>query len=219
MIPIQLDPSFAARGIPFGLAEVTFPARETWNEPAFRALAERELAACRERFADYDRKAVFGQNPYFRFFRKFKKTYPVMQQFESVLFKGRPFPDVNPVTEVPFLLELCTFVLSGTHDIDRMDGGLTVFSPDAKLPFAGMRADSTHTYPGDVCGRDDSGIIFSMIAGADNRTCVHPDSRHVFYPVFGTPDTPSALLSSALEQLCGYVRTLTPDAEIQTLLL
>ena len=73
MLVIIKDPSFAARNIPFGLAEVRYPARETWDETAFRALAERELADCRARFPDYDRKAVFGQNPYFRFFKKFKK--------------------------------------------------------------------------------------------------------------------------------------------------
>ena len=100
-----------------------------------------------EKYTDYDRKAVFGENPYFRFFKKFKKTYPVMQQFESVLFKGRPFPEDDPVMGVPFLLELTTFVLSGTHDIDRMDGPLTIFTPSEKLPFPGMRAASTHTYP------------------------------------------------------------------------
>ena len=84
----------------------------------------------------------------FRFFKKFKKTYPVMQQFESVLFKGRPFPEEDPVMGVPFLLELTTFVLSGTHDIDRMDGPLTIFTPSEKLPFLGMRAASTHTTRG-----------------------------------------------------------------------
>ncbi len=56
-----------------------------------------------------------------------------MQQFESVMFKGRPFPEDDPVMGVPFLLELTTFVLSGTHDIDRIDGPLTIFTPDAKL--------------------------------------------------------------------------------------
>lgn len=219
MIDMIQDASFSARGIPFGIAEVVYPARREWEEAAFRALAEKELSACKARYADYDRKAVFGENPYFRFFRKFRKTYPVMQQFESVLFKGRPFPEVNPITEVPFLLELCTFVLSGTHDIDRMDGPLTLFSPDAKLPFAGMRSDSTHTYPGDLCGRDRSGIIFSMIAGADTRTCACPESLHVFYPVFGTPDTPPELLRDALDRLSGYVRTLAPDAAVKTCLL
>ena len=48
-----------------------------------------------------------------------------MQQFESVMFKGRPFPEEDPVMGVPFLLELTTFVLSGRHDIDRMDGPIT----------------------------------------------------------------------------------------------
>ena len=164
MFDIGKDPSCASRGIPLGILEVKYPA-EGCGRAALHALVERELAALRERYADYDRKAVFGENPYFRFFRKFKKTYPVMQQFETVMFKGRPFPEEDPVTAVPFLLELTTFVLSGTHDIDRIDGPLTIFTPDAKLPFDGMRGDSTHTYPNDICGRDETGIIFSMILG------------------------------------------------------
>ena len=146
MFDIGKDQSFASRGIPLGILEVKYPV-EGCGRAALHALVERELAALRERYADYDRKAVFGENPYFRFFRKFKKTYPVMQQFETVMFKGRPFPEEDPVTAVPFLLELTTFVLSGTHDIDRIDGPLTIFTPDAKLPFDGMRGDSTHTYP------------------------------------------------------------------------
>ena len=162
---------------------------------------------------------MFSQNPYFRFFRKFKKTYPVMQQFESVLFKGRPFPDGNPAATLPFLGEICTHVLSGAHDIDCIDGPLTIFSPSERLPFDGMRAESTHTYPNDVCGQDGSGIIFSMLAGADKRTCVHPDSRRIFYPVFGTPDTPPEQIRSMLDQLAGYVRVLAPAAEIETALL
>ena len=145
--------------------------------------------------------------------------YPVMQQFETVMFKGRPFPEDDPVTALPFLLELTTFVLSGTHDIDRLDGALTIFTPDAKLPFDGMRGDSTHTYPNDICGRDDTGIIFSMIAGADNRTCVHEDSRHVFYPVFGTPDTEPSVIETALETLSGFVRTACPSAAVERAML
>ena len=213
MFDIGKDQSFASRGIPLGILEVNYPA-EGCGRAALHALVERELAALRERYADYDRKAVFGENPYFRFFRKFKKTYPVMQQFETVMFKGRPFPEEDPVTAVPFLLELTTFVLSGTHDIDRIDGPLTIFTPDAKLPFDGMRGDSTHTYPNDICGRDETGIIFSMIAGADARTCARQTSRHVFYPVFGVPGQDPAALRPMQERLAEYARILAPDAEV-----
>ena len=31
-----------------------------------------------------------------------------------------------------------------------MDGPLTIFTPSEKLPFLGMRAASTHTYPKDI---------------------------------------------------------------------
>lgn len=219
MFEIIKDPTFAERNIPLGILEVTYPDRSAWDITKFYDLVHAELDALREKYADYDRKAVFGENPYFRFFKKFKKTYPVMQQFESVLFKGRPFPEGNPAATLPFLAEICTQVLSGAHDIDCIDGPLTIFTPDSRLPFDGMRAESTHTYPNDVCGRDGSGIIFSMIAGADKRTCVHPDSRHIFYPVFGTPDTPPALIQSTLDRIVSYLQVLAPAAEIETALL
>lgn len=216
MLEIIKDPTFAERNIPLGILEVTYPDRSAWDITKFYDLVHAELDALREKYADYDRKAVFGENPYFRFFKKFKKTYPVMQQFESVMFKGRPFPEEDPVMGVPFLLELTTFVLSGTHDIDRMDGPLIIFTPSEKLPFLGMRAASTHTYPKDICGRDGTDIIFSMIAGADDRTCIHPDSRHVFHPVFGTPDTDKAVIENALRRLEFFVKVLAPDAEIES---
>ena len=198
MLEIIKDPTFAERSIPLGILEVTYPDRSAWDITKFYDLVHAELDALREKYADYDRKAVFGENPYFRFFKKFKKTYPVMQQFESVLFKGRPFPEEDPVMGVPFLLEL------------------TIFTPSEKLPFLGMRAASTHTYPKDICGRDNSGIIFSMIAGADDRTCIHPDSRHVFHPVFGTPDTDKTVIENALRRIEFFVKVLAPDAEIES---
>ena len=97
MFEIIKDPTFAERNIPLGILEVTYPDRSAWDITKFYDLVHAELDALREKYADYDRKAVFGENLYFRFFKKFKKTYPVMQQFESVMFKGRPFPEEDPV--------------------------------------------------------------------------------------------------------------------------
>ena len=68
-------------------------------------------------------------------------------------------------------------------------GTVKLFCPEEKLPFTGMRGEEVHTYPGDTSARDEGSIIFSMIAGADRRTCLRPESRHIFYPFFATPDT------------------------------
>ena len=88
-----------------------------------------------------------------------------------------------------------------------------------KAPCAGMRGEEVHTYPGDFCARDDEGIIFSMIAGADARTCVKPGSRHVFYPVFGVAGQPAGEIAAVLDRLEEYVRVLAPEADISRQLL
>lgn len=214
MISVFKNPELSAKNFPFGIVEVQYPPQEKWRAADFYALANRELSDLADRFPDYDRKTVFGDNPYFRFFKKFKKTYPVALQFESVVIKKLPFPRENPVTAVPFLLELTTHVLSGTHDIDRLQGAVELYLAADKTPFSGMHGKERHTYPGDFCARDEAGIIFSAIAGTDDRTCARPESRHVFYPVFGTPELPAKEIRDAIDRLINYIRLLAPTADV-----
>ncbi len=219
MLSIHKEPALAARNIPFGMVEVRYPGREQLHTEAFRALVREELTALARQHERYDRKAVFADNPQVRFFKKFRKTYPVMMQFESVLFKGRPFPEEDPVTGVPFLMELTTQMLSGTHDLDCIQGEVALYSGTAKEDFQGMRDTILHTYPGDFCARDQGGVIFSLIAGTDDRTSAKPDSVHVLYPVFGTPDMPESRIREAMDVLIRYIRVLSPEAEILTRIL
>ena len=150
MVQITKENGMQSAGVPFAWVEVQYPDKAQWDETGFYDMVEQHVAALREQYREYVRADVFGQNPYFRYFRKFKKTYPVMMQFESVLLKGREFPRWNAVTAVPFLVELETHVLCGTHDIDRLMGPVELYQAEAKEPFEGLRGDEVHTYPGDV---------------------------------------------------------------------
>lgn len=214
MVNISKNNSFNGKNFPFGYITAKLPLPESWDTAAFRSLAESEISLLKEKFSDYDRKTVWGENPYYRFFKKFKKTYPVMLQAESVILKGRPFPCFNPVSEIAFLFELTTFVLSGAHDISCIDGDVTVYMATEKEDFEGIR-ETLHTYPGDLCARDSSGIIFSEIAGTDSRTCAKPSSTEVLYPIFAVPDMDTADIVKAAETLKKYICTLAPDAEIK----
>lgn len=219
MLAFQRDRSLDGSDTPFGVVEVMYPEPEHWHVDAFYALVDERLTLLKAAAPDYDRKAVFGEDPYVRFFKKFKKTYPVLLQYESVLLKDRPFPRENPITGVPFLTELETHVLTGTHDAEQVRGTVTLYTADAKVPFLGLRGDEVHTYPHDFCARDDEGIVFSMIAGADHRTCAREDSHHVFYPVFGVPGQAAEELMAVQELLGRYASVLAPEAEIRTALL
>lgn len=192
--------------------EVRYPDSAEWNIDAFEMLRDRELDVIRKEGENYDRETWFRQDPYFRYFRKFKKTYPVMMQVESFLLKGRPFPEGRYINAVAFLTELKTRILMGTHDAERVDGDIVIYTETEKVPFPSIHGSEGHSYPGDTTGRDDSGVIISMIAGADSRTCLHEDSTHVLYLAFGTPGTSAEVLDECLDQAEEYVKTLAPNA-------
>ena len=215
MISLKAEPSFKEKGVCFGVVDALYPDSSEWDMQAFEELKSKELEALREEMAAYVRADVFGTHPYNRYFKKYKKTYPVLQQLESYLLKGRPFPSGNPINEVTFLTELRTRMLLGTHDIDRIHGDLILFCPTEKIDFTGLRGDIVHCYPGDVTGRDDDGIILSMIAGADARTCLHPESNHIAYLFFGAPGVPEEEIAEVQQRLMGYAKVLAPSIALQ----
>ncbi|MDR2158790.1 MAG: hypothetical protein LBP23_01845 [Treponema sp.] len=215
MLQIVKDTSFEGAGIPFGVLEVRYPPKGEWDIRAFEQCKENELRAIKAGAAGYDRKKDFGDEVYFRYFRGFKKTYPVMLQLESVLLKDKPFPGFNPVYEVMFLAELRLRMLLGVHDVDKLQGPLVLFRGTEKAPFTGMGGRDAHIYPGDVSGKDDLGIILSMLAGADNRTCVSPDTLHPAYFVFGVEGMENEPVNAALNLLERYVKTLAPGASLE----
>ena len=217
MLTIEKDPSFIEKGIPWGYVDAQFPPEEAWRKEEFYAFARQELDALRISLADYDRKAVFGENPYVRYFKKYKKTYPVLQQLESWLLKGRPFPEFNPINSVTFLTELTTRMLLGTHDADRVEGALRLFCPEEKGSFPGMRGEA-HFYPGDLTGRDDRGIVLSLIAGPDDRTCLHPDTLHVAFLFFGVPGVTGEEIAAVQKKLISYAAVLAPGVKVDTFL-
>lgn len=211
---VKTHPSFDEKGVYFGFVDAVFPERESWDLKSFEILKDRELAALWEEMKDYDRAAVFGDHPYNRYFKKYKKTYPVRQQLESLLLKGRPFPEGNPINEVTFLTELRTRMLLGTHDIDRMKGEVELFCPDEKIDFPGIRGETAHCYPGDVTGRDEEDIILSLVAGADFRTCLHPDSSHIAFLFFGVPGVTREEIEDVQVRLMHYAEVLAPGIKL-----
>ena len=196
-----------------GILEVWYPDSSEWDTAAFNELKEKELEAIRGEGREYDRETWFRQEPFFRYFRKFRKTSPVMMQVESFLLKGRPFPEERYNNAVAFLTELKTRCLLGSHDADRIKGDLIIYSETAKTPFPSIHGGEAHSYPGDVTCRDDESIVVSMIAGADARTCLSDESRHVLYFAFGTPGMGADELNGYLNQVEEYIKVLASGAE------
>ena len=197
------------------ILEVKYPDAAEWDIAGFEQMRDSELELIRQEGAEYDRETWFRQDPFFRYFRRFKKTYPIMMQVESFRLKGRPFPEGRYINAVAFLTELKTRGLLGTHDADRVEGDIVFYTETEKVPFPSIHGSEGHSYPGDTTGRDDGGVIISMIAGADSRTCLQEDSSHVLYLVFGVPDMKPEAFDEYVDQLEEYVKVLAPAAETE----
>lgn len=195
------------------ILEVFYTDPAEWDTAAFEELKESELSKIREEGAEYDRETWFRQESYFRYFRKFKKTYPVMMQVESFLLKGKLFPEGRYTNAVAFLTELKTRCLLGSHDADMIEGDLVIYNETEKTPFPSIHGGEAHSYPGDITCRDDLSIVVSMIAGADARTCLNDNSSHVLYFAFGTPGMREDALTGYLEQVREYIEVLAPGSE------
>lgn len=184
----------------------------------FNQYVNDELIKIHEQAKNYNRDDVFKNNTYYKYFKKFKKTYPVMMQYESFI-NGRDFPIDRTLNVIPFLIELETHVLLGAHDADCIKGNLIFYNESEKKPFSGLFNKDAHTYLNDITGKDDMGIIISMIAGADDRTCLHENSNHLLYLIFGTHDTSVNMIQDIIVTIEKRVKILNPRAKIESTII
>ncbi len=180
---VQFQKDAALGGIPFGVLEVVYPDKPLRRTEDFRIMVEEHLRLLRRNTPTMTAKALFGEKRLFPVFQEIQKTYPVMMQLESFLLKGRPFPIENAVTAIPFLAELETQSLSGTHDVDFVRGAVRLFAGTEKAPFPGMRGVRRYIPTPATSARETTrASFFSMIAGADARTCVKRDEPACVLP-------------------------------------
>ena len=88
MVQITKENGMQSAGVPFAWVEVQYPDKVQWDETGFYDMVEQHVAALREQYREYVRADVFGQNPYFRYFRKFKGV-PALERRDRRAVSGR----------------------------------------------------------------------------------------------------------------------------------
>lgn len=57
---------------------------------------------------------------YVEYYKCLKKTYHVLLQLESIVFKKKSIPNVSPLVEAMFMAELKNQLLTANHDMDTI---------------------------------------------------------------------------------------------------
>lgn len=154
---------------------------------------------------------------YETYYRKFKKTYHVLLQLESVALKGKSIPNVPPAIGAMFMAELKNQLLTAGHDLSSLQGSLQLGVATGDEHYLLLNGTSQHLKPGDMMISDDSGTISSIIYGPDQRTRLKPESQSVIYTVYGVPGIDEDQIYNHLEDIRDFFLAGYPDSNVAQL--
>ena len=186
---------------------------------AARLELEQEL---RDRFGRLDRTSLRDLpvfSAYDAFYRRFRKTYHVQLQLESIVFKERSIVSPSALVCAMFMAELRTGLLTAAHDLESLNLPLT--ADIARGDETYQRLDGTQQVlkAGDMYIHDKEGVISSVIYGPDQRTQVQSTTDQVVYTTYAPVGISTEQVREELAILEGYIRVFAPQLNRKALVL
>lgn len=192
------------------------------NPKKHTALADRKAAledALRARFKGQDRadlKELPNIQAYIAYYKRFKKSYHVLLQLESVALKNKPIPQVAALVEAMFMAELKNQLLTAGHDLALVEQPVAVRVAEGDERYTTIRAQEQILKEGDMYIADRAGIMSSIIYGPDRRTRIRSSTTEALFTVYAPPGVSEDSVEAHLGDIVENVLLIAPDAEIAT---
>jgi len=174
----------------------------------------------RSQFSGLDRAAMSDLpilQAYNTYYRRFKKTYHVQLQIESIAWKGKPIPSVSALVEAMFMAEMKNMLLTAGHDLNVLKLPLILDVSKGTESYKLLRGDEQALKEGDMMISDGMGIISSIIYGPDQRTQITAGTRNVVFTVYAPPGIDGQAVAEHLQDIQEYVMVITPQAQVELL--
>lgn len=184
---------------------------------ARKAEVEREI---RDRFAGGEPSAIKQLEiiqAYNAYYKRFKKTYHVQLQLESVAFKGKSIPRVAALVETMFMSELKNLLLTAGHDVATLELPTRIDVASGDEVFTRINGEAQTLKAGDMYIADGQGVISSVIYGPDQRTQIVPTTKQVLFCVYAPAGIGEERVRRHLEDIRANVMLVAPEAEVEIL--
>jgi len=194
--------------------------RHVANPPRHPALEERKEALeqqLRQRFAGADRSAIRALPTiaaYTNYYRRFRKTYHIQLQLESVALKGKAIPSVAALVESMFMAELKNMLLTAGHDLETVRMPVRIEVAQGTEQMACMNGQEQQLKAGDMMIADADKVLSSVIYGPDRRAQITPETSQVLFTVYAPGGIERETVRAHLEDIRDYVWLVAPEAEV-----
>lgn len=192
------------------------------SNPAHHAELEKLKAeleeGLRSQFAGQDRAAIASHpvlKVYAEYYKRFKKTYHVQLQLESIVLKGKSIPTVASLVECMFMAEVKNMLLTAGHDLDTLQLPLTLDVTQGTENYTVMRGAEQIVKAGDMMISDQAGIISNISYGPDQRTQITAETRNVMFTVYAPAGIDEQAIVWHLQDMRDYVLVVASEAEVQ----
>jgi DNA/RNA-binding domain of Phe-tRNA-synthetase-like protein len=180
-------------------------------EPHKREI-EARLAAHYGEMTRQELRAQAVLSAYASYYKRFKKTYHVQLQVESIAHKGKRLPSVSPLVDANFMAEVETWVLTAGHDVDQLSEPVVIDVSREGERMRQMDGSEREIYAGDMVMRDPEGIRCSILYGQDDRSLIAPATNQALYVAYAPQGVPAEAVEAQLGRIEAYVRLFAPGA-------
>ena len=174
----------------------------------------------REKYAGLDKTYLKNMEPiktYNNYYKRFNKTYHVLLQLDSIVFKNKSIPKVASLVEAMFMAELKNLLLTAGHDLDAIDLPIKLDVSSGGEKYTQINGQEKELIPNDMMVSDLQGITSSIIYGPDKRTQIKPDTRNVLFVVYAPPGIEKSKVFQHLQDIQKYVHIIAPRSEVELL--
>jgi len=143
---------------------------------------------------------------YYSYYKNFTKTYHVLLQLASVVYKEKGIPLVSPVVQSMFMAELKNHFLTSVHDYSKIVKPIYLDCTLGGELFTLFNGEQKSLKKDDLYIRDTKDIISNVLNGMDERTKVTSDTHTAMYNVYVPFSIDDQKILSHLDDMANYLK-------------
>ena len=175
-------------------------------------------AHLRERYQGFTRQEILSlpvMSAYKQYYKRFKKTYHVLLQVESIALKGKKLPNISPLVDSNFIAELETFVLTAGHDVEKLQEPILIDVSREGDQITQMNGVCKPIRAGDMIMRDAHSVSCSILYGQDNRSPISRETSHVLFVAYAPNGVPAEIVEAQLRKIEDNIRLFSPKTIVE----
>ena len=174
----------------------------------------------RSQFSGQDRAALASHpilQAYSNYYKRFKKTYHVQLQLESIAWKGKSIPSMTALVKSMFMAEMKNLLLTAGHDLYTLQLPLTLDVSNGTEQYTLMRGEEQVLKSGDMMIGDKTGVISSIIFGPDQRTQITANTHNAVFTAYAPAGIGEHAVRQHLMDIQEYILLFSPLAQVEWL--